>query len=97
MSFVFAIAVGFGGDIVVALTVARAAGRGGMGTRWRELILFAIGAAVVVIATSLPVIGGIVKLAVVLFGVGALALVAYAPGVHAPVGRCGRPQGSSTT
>lgn len=77
VSFIFAIAVGFGGDIVVALTVARVAGRGGMGTRWRELILFAIGAAVVVIATSLPVIGGIVKLAVVLFGVGALALVAY--------------------
>ncbi len=77
VSFLFAIAVGFGGDIVVALTVARVAGRGGMGTRWRELILFAIGAAVVVIATSLPVIGGIVKLAVVLFGVGALAIVAY--------------------
>ncbi|MEO5986596.1 MAG: hypothetical protein ABIW50_07970 [Candidatus Limnocylindria bacterium] len=77
VSFVFAIAVAFGGDIVVALTVARVAGRGGMGTQWRELILFAIGAAVVVIATSLPVIGGIVKLAVVLFGIGALALVAY--------------------
>ncbi len=77
MTFLFAMAIAFGGDIVVALTVARVAGRGGMGTQWRELILFAIGAAAVVIATSLPVVGGLVKLAVVLFGLGALALVAY--------------------
>ncbi|MCV0402876.1 MAG: FapA family protein [Chloroflexi bacterium] len=77
VSFLFGMAVAFGGDIVVALLVARLAGRGGMGTRWRELILFGIGAAVVVIATSLPVIGGIVKLGVVLFGLGALAVVAY--------------------
>lgn len=77
IAFLFAMGVAFGGDIVVALMVARVAGRGGMGTRWRELILFGIGAAVVVIATSLPIIGGIVKLAVVLFGLGALAVVAY--------------------
>ncbi len=77
VTFLFVMAVAFGGDIVVALAVARVAGRGGMGTRWRELILFGIGAAVVVIATSLPVIGGLVKLGVVLFGIGALAIVAY--------------------
>ncbi len=77
VSFLLAVAVGFGADIVVALAVARLTGRGGMGNRWRELTLFAIGAAVVVIVTSLPIIGGIAKLVVVLFGLGALALAVY--------------------
>ncbi|MGI8658346.1 MAG: hypothetical protein ACR2K4_06205 [Candidatus Limnocylindria bacterium] len=77
ISFLFVMAVAFGGDIVVALAIARVAGRGGLGAPWRELTLFAIGAAVIVIATSLPIVGGIVKLAVVLFGLGALIIVAY--------------------
>ena len=77
VSFLLAVAVGFGADIVVALAVARLTGRGGMGNRWRELTLFAIGAAVVVIVTSLPVVGGVAKLLVVLFGLGALALGVY--------------------
>ncbi|MEO6579350.1 MAG: hypothetical protein ABIO99_10705 [Candidatus Limnocylindria bacterium] len=77
ISFLFVLAVAFGGDIVVALAIARVAGRGGFGAPWRQLTLFAIGAAVVVIATSLPIVGGIVKLAVVVFGLGALIVVAY--------------------
>ena len=77
VSFLLAVAVGFGADIVVALAVARLTGRGGMGNRWRELTLFAIGAAVVVIVTSLPIVGGIAKLVVVLFGLGALAFAVY--------------------
>jgi hypothetical protein len=45
--------------------------------RWRELGLLVAGAAVVVIVTSLPVVGGLAKLVVVLFGLGALALAAW--------------------
>jgi uncharacterized membrane protein len=44
-------------------------------SRWRELGLLAAGAAVVVLVTSIPVIGGWLKLAVILFGLGAFAVV----------------------
>lgn len=77
VSFVFVLAVAYLADLVVALTLARAVAPGGSGNRWRELALLAAGAAVVVVVTSLPIIGGLAKLAVVLFGLGALALAAW--------------------
>jgi hypothetical protein len=78
-SFALFLAVAFVADIVVGLTLARmvmsdpAAGA----NRWRELGLLVVGAAVVVIVTSLPVIGGLAKLLVVVFGLGALAVAAW--------------------
>jgi hypothetical protein len=48
-----------------------------VGSRWQELGLLAGGAAVVVIATSLPIVGGLAKLLVIVFGLGALGLAAW--------------------
>ena len=76
-SFIFVLAVAYVADLVVGLTLARAVAPAGSGNRWRELALLAAGAAVVVVVTSLPIIGGLAKLAVVLFGLGALALAAW--------------------
>jgi cytoskeletal protein CcmA (bactofilin family) len=77
VSFLFVLAVAYLADLVVGLTLARVVAPAGSGSRWRELALLVAGAAVVVIVTSLPVIGGLVKLLVVLFGLGALALAAW--------------------
>jgi hypothetical protein len=78
-SFAFWIAVAFLADIVVGLALVRLVIRDPAAdtSRWRELGLLVAGAAVVVVITSLPFIGGIVKLAVVLFGLGAIALAAW--------------------
>lgn len=77
VSFAFVLAVAYVADLVVGLTLARVVAPASSASRWRELALLAAGAAVVVIVTSLPVIGGLAKLAVVLFGLGALALAAW--------------------
>lgn len=76
-SFLFVLAVAYLADLVVGLTLARMVAPAAAGNRWRELALLIAGAAVVVIVTSLPIIGGLAKLAVVLFGLGALALAAW--------------------
>jgi hypothetical protein len=76
-SFIFVLAIAFLADLVVGLTLARMVAPSGSGKWWRELALLAAGAAAVVVVTSLPVIGGLVKLAVVLFGLGALVLAAW--------------------
>jgi hypothetical protein len=73
-SYLFWLAVVFLADVVVALGLAHAVSRPGPDeNRWRELLLLAIGAVVVVVLTSLPIVGGVAKLLVVLFGLGALA------------------------
>jgi cytoskeletal protein CcmA (bactofilin family) len=83
VTFLFVLGVAFLGDIVVGLTLAHAAVAGRTaapspsGGRWRELALLAAGAAVVVILTAIPIVGGLVKVAVVLFGLGAAALAAW--------------------
>lgn len=79
VTFLFVVAIAFVADALVGLTVARwAASRmanpmaaEGIGQR---LALLAAGAAGVVIVTSIPIVGGWVKLAVVLFGLGAFAV-----------------------
>jgi len=78
-SFVFWIAVAFLADIVVGFALARlvAPADPAAGNQWRELGLLAGGVAVVVLVTSLPVIGGLAKLAVVLFGLGAVTVAAW--------------------
>jgi hypothetical protein len=87
LTLAFIIAVGFLADAIVGLALARVfAQRSGRmaGTpsgasmvgrdRWADLGLLAIGVAVVVVLTSLPVVGGWLKLVVVLVGLGALWL-----------------------
>ena len=78
-SFLFWIALAFLADVVVGFALARlvAPADPAAANQWRELGLLAGGAAVVVLITSLPVIGGLAKLAVVLFGLGALAVAAW--------------------
>jgi len=66
-------------DGVVGLALARRlAPRMGITSRWQELGLLAAGAVVVVILTSLPVIGPLFNLIVVLVGLGAIGLFLWA-------------------
>jgi hypothetical protein len=82
LTFTFVLVIAFIADALVGLTIGRlivpALGmRGPTSDRWQELGVLALGVALVVIATSLPAIGGIVKLGVALLGLGALTLVAW--------------------
>jgi hypothetical protein len=77
VSFAFVLAVAYLADLVVGLALARLVASGPVHGRWQELGLVAGGAAVVVILTSLPVIGVPAKLLVILFGVGAVAIAAW--------------------
>ena len=76
-TFGLVIAASFLADAVVGLALARLASPPPGGSRWREIGLLAVGAAVVVAVSSLPVLGWAVKLAVILAGVGAIALAAW--------------------
>jgi hypothetical protein len=78
VTLAFVVAAAFLADAVVGLALARLVAQRYGGTRWAEIALLAAGAAVVVLATSLPVIGGLLKLLVVVFGLGALGTWAYA-------------------
>lgn len=77
VSFTFVLAAAFAADIIVGLTLARLVLTAGSDSRWRELGLLAAGAAAVVIMTSVPIVGGWLKLLVVLFGLGAVGLAAW--------------------
>jgi len=77
VSFGFFLAVAFVGDVVVALALGRLLASDPLRSRWQELGLLIAGAVVVVIATSLPYVGGLLKLGVVVLGLGALAVVAW--------------------
>jgi len=79
VTFGFVLATAFVADALVGLTLARLAmadlTKGTTAeSRWRDLGLLAVGAALVVIATTIPIVGGWVKLAVILFGLGAFAV-----------------------
>jgi len=78
LTFGFVLTVSFVVDGVVGLAIARrlvpAMNRA---SRWQELGLLAAGAALVVIASSLPVVGWLVKLIVVLVGLGAIGMVIW--------------------
>jgi hypothetical protein len=92
VSFAFVLAVGFIADLVVGIALARLVAREPAAAWWQQFGILAAGAAVVVIVTSLPILGGIAKLLVALFGLGALALVAWtawrppAPAASVPAG-----------
>ncbi|HEX5579138.1 MAG TPA: hypothetical protein VFY43_05675 [Candidatus Limnocylindria bacterium] len=74
VSYLFWLAVVFLADVVVAIGLAHVVSRPEPNeSRWRELLLLVLGAIVVVVITSLPIVGPLAKLLVVLFGLGALA------------------------
>lgn len=77
VSFLFVLAIAYFADLVVGLTLIRLVAPASSESRWRELGLLSAGALVVVVVTSLPIVGGWVKLLVVLFGLGALAVAAW--------------------
>ncbi|MEP6468790.1 MAG: polymer-forming cytoskeletal protein, partial [Chloroflexota bacterium] len=62
VSFLFVLAIAFVADLVVGLTLGRLVASDPPASRWQELLILAAGAAVVVIVTSLPIIGGLAKL-----------------------------------
>ncbi len=71
----FIVASGFLAHAVVGFALARLVMKTA-GDRWLELALLAIGSAVVVVASTPPVIGGIVSLVVAILGLGALFVIA---------------------
>jgi cytoskeletal protein CcmA (bactofilin family) len=77
VSFGFVLAVGFIADLVVGFALARLVARQPAAAWWQQFGILAAGAAAVVIVTSLPIVGGIAKLAVALFGLGAMVLLAW--------------------
>ena len=95
ITLAFVVAAAFLADAVVGLALARLVAPAYGGTRWRELALLAAGAAAVVVVTSLPVIGGLVKFLVVLLGLGAIAMWTYGAwwprGTSAPPAVAGGP------
>ena len=68
------VAASFVVDAVVGLALAQLVARGWAQSRWQELFLLVVGALIVVAATSLPEIGGIVKLCVIVLGLGAMTV-----------------------
>lgn len=88
-SLAFAIVAGYVADALVGVALASLVMRGESSSRWRELAVLAVGAAVVVILSSLPVVGPWVKLVVIVLGLGAVLLWIRgrrSPAVAAPGG-----------
>lgn len=73
-SLVFAIVAGYVADALVGVVLASLVIRGESTTRWRELAVLAVGAAVVVVLSSLAIVGPWVKLVVILLGLGAVLI-----------------------
>jgi cytoskeletal protein CcmA (bactofilin family) len=73
-SLTFSVVAGYVVDALVGAALAGLVMRGAEPNRWRELALLAAGAAVVVLFSSLPVIGPWVKFVVILLGLGAVFL-----------------------
>lgn len=63
-------------DAVVGLALGQLVARGWAQNRWQELALLVIGAVIVVALTSAPEIGGLVKLGVIVLGLGAMTVAA---------------------
>jgi len=99
ITLAFIVAAAFLADAIVGLALARAfterSGRptvepGGVSMvgrdRWSDLGLLAIGVAIVVVLTSLPIVGSWLKVVVVLLGLGAIWLTWRRSRPMAPVG-----------
>ncbi len=74
--FAFVVVVSYLADALVGLALAGLA-RTDARSRWAEMGLLAIGAAIVVALTSLPVVGGWIQLVVAVLGLGALTLAVW--------------------
>jgi len=70
------LAASFVVDAVVGLALGQLAARGWAQNRWQELALLIGGAAIVVALTSIPEIGGLIKLCVIVLGLGAMTVAA---------------------
>ena len=77
----FIIGASFLADAVVGLAIGRVLlplmGMRSNPDRWQQLGILAVGAALVVIVTSIPEVGWIAKLGVILFGLGAMLVAAW--------------------
>ena len=78
-SLAFAVVTGYVTDALVGVVLASLVMRGQNASRWRELAVLAVGAAVVVILSSLPIVGPWIKLVVVLLGLGAILIAWRGP------------------
>jgi len=78
-SLAFAVVAGYVADALVGVALASLVMRGENSSRWRELGVLAVGAAVVVLLSSLPIIGPWVKLVVILLGLGAILIAWMRP------------------
>lgn len=77
VTFLFGIAAIYLADAVVGLALTRLVARDELASRWQELGLLIVGTAIVVLLTSIPVIGGWLQLLAVIFGLGALAMIVF--------------------
>lgn len=75
-TFALVVAAAFLVDAVVGLALAQLVARGWAQNRWQELGLLVGGAVVVVALTALPGVGGVIKLVVILLGLGAMTVAA---------------------
>jgi cytoskeletal protein CcmA (bactofilin family) len=73
-SLLFSIVAGYVADALVGVALAGLVMRDENASRWRELAVLALGAAVVVLLSSLPIVGPWVKLVVILLGLGAFLM-----------------------
>jgi cytoskeletal protein CcmA (bactofilin family) len=76
-TFTLLLVTSYVADGVVGLAIARLVAPSTGGGRWGEFGLLAIGSALVVAVTSIPAVGWVFKLAVVLIGLGAIVLATW--------------------
>lgn len=91
LAVLFAFVAAYVVDAIVGLALGRLVARGGEAAvvaprrRWaRDLGLLALGAAVVVVLSSLPVVGSLAKLVVIVLGLGTLLAVGWSARRRAP-------------
>jgi cytoskeletal protein CcmA (bactofilin family) len=82
---VFGVVAAWVADAIVGAAIASLIPQNERASRWQELALMAAGAAVVVFVSSLPIVGPLAKLVVVIFGLGALLVAVSARRRRAPV------------
>jgi len=77
LTFAFVLAAAFLSVAVVGLTLGRLVLPAGGVERWQELVALALGSAIVVVVTSLPVIGPWAEVVVIVVGLGGLLLAGW--------------------
>jgi cytoskeletal protein CcmA (bactofilin family) len=83
-SLAFAIVTAYVADALVGAALAGLVVRDRAPSRSRELAMLAVGAAVVVVVTSLPIVGSWIKLVVMVLGLGAVLLAMQARRTRRP-------------